>query len=187
MFCTAVSWGELKWRWLFCIAWILLVIFVSTSLPSSLPKLSLKQQNRLTKKLFFYSRNFQSLAISATLCMDCYILLVGKLLQSANFSWYVSSPFYTVNPLEGAYCGYQDNDGCYYRVRVMKFSQPLGLYFHHKEQARVRKWPYLTISGKLFPKLLGLPCENWFYDFHTVQFYSTDGPWPGAYSFQQQA
>ena len=45
--------------------------------------------------------------------------------------------FFTVNPREGAYCGYQDNDGCYYRVRVMKFSQPLGLYFHHKEQARV--------------------------------------------------
>ena len=51
-----------------------------------------------------------------------------------------------MNPLEGAYCGYQDNDGCYYRVRVMKFSQPLGLYFHHKEQARVGGGMYLSTN-----------------------------------------
>lgn len=51
----------------------------------------------------------------------------------------------TENPCEGSYCAYwDDEEGGYRRAQVMKFSQPLGLYFHHKEQARVSKdnlWP----------------------------------------------
>ena len=45
--------------------------------------------------------------------------------------------YYTEKPCEGSYFGFRDDDGCHYRVRVLKFSQPLGLYFYHKEQARV--------------------------------------------------
>lgn len=38
---------------------------------------------------------------------------------------------------EGCFCCYQSDDGNFFRVQVLKFSQPLGLYFPHKEKARV--------------------------------------------------
>ena len=41
------------------------------------------------------------------------------------------------NPVEGDICVFKDSTGAYYRAQILKFSQPLGLYFHHKEQARV--------------------------------------------------
>ena len=43
----------------------------------------------------------------------------------------------TGNPVEGDFCAFKDSTGAYYRAQVLKFSQPLGLYFYHKEQARV--------------------------------------------------
>ena len=46
--------------------------------------------------------------------------------------------FLAENPVEGDICAFRDSSGAYYRARVLKFSQPLGFYFHHKEQARVR-------------------------------------------------
>ena len=39
--------------------------------------------------------------------------------------------------VEGMVCALIEGDGCCCRVRVMQFSEPLDLYFHHKEQARV--------------------------------------------------
>ena len=44
-----------------------------------------------------------------------------------------------VKPSVGDYCAIMDNDGCYRRVIVLAFSQPLGLYFHHTERARVSR------------------------------------------------
>ena len=38
---------------------------------------------------------------------------------------------------EGLYCCYQSDDGNFFRVKVLKFSQPLGLYFPHREKAWV--------------------------------------------------
>ena len=43
----------------------------------------------------------------------------------------------TGSPVEGDICAFKDSTGAYYRAQVLKFSQPLGLYFFHKEQARV--------------------------------------------------
>ena len=43
----------------------------------------------------------------------------------------------TGNPVEGDICAFKDSTGAYYRAQVLKFSQPLGLYFYHREQARV--------------------------------------------------
>ena len=40
-------------------------------------------------------------------------------------------------PNIGDYCAVMDSNGCYHRVLVLAFSQPLGLYFHHHEEARV--------------------------------------------------
>ena len=39
--------------------------------------------------------------------------------------------------VEGMVCALIEGEGCCHRVRVMQFSEPLDLYFHHKEQARV--------------------------------------------------
>lgn len=44
-----------------------------------------------------------------------------------------------VKPSIGDYCTIMDSDGCYRRVRVLEFSQPLGLFFHHTERARVSR------------------------------------------------
>ncbi len=38
---------------------------------------------------------------------------------------------------EGVYCALEGVDGSYHRVRVLKFSHPLGFCFPHKEKARV--------------------------------------------------
>ena len=38
---------------------------------------------------------------------------------------------------EGCFCGYQSDNGNYFRVQVLKFSQEPGLYFPHNEKARV--------------------------------------------------
>ena len=43
-----------------------------------------------------------------------------------------------VKPEEGDHCAVMDGSGCYHRVTVLEFSQPLGLYFHSREKARVR-------------------------------------------------
>ena len=40
-------------------------------------------------------------------------------------------------PAEGNYCALKDRDGCFYRVRILKFSRPLEFMFHHKEKAKV--------------------------------------------------
>lgn len=40
-------------------------------------------------------------------------------------------------PTVGDYCGLLCDDGSYYRVKILEFSRPLGLFFHHKEQAKV--------------------------------------------------
>lgn len=45
--------------------------------------------------------------------------------------------FLSGNLCEGCLCGYQSDDGIFFRAQVLKFSQPLGFYFPHKEQARV--------------------------------------------------
>lgn len=42
-----------------------------------------------------------------------------------------------VKPALGDYCALLDGSGCYHRVKVLEFSQPLGLYFHCSEKARV--------------------------------------------------
>ena len=42
-------------------------------------------------------------------------------------------------PLEGNYCALKDRDGSFFRVRILKFSQPLEFMFHHKEKAMVGK------------------------------------------------
>jgi hypothetical protein len=41
-------------------------------------------------------------------------------------------------PAEGNYCALRDRDGSFYRVRILKFSQPLEFMFHHREKALVR-------------------------------------------------
>lgn len=49
------------------------------------------------------------------------------------------------NPKEGDICAFRDSTGAYYRAQVLKFSQPLGFYFHHKEQARVSITRYAVV------------------------------------------
>jgi superfamily II DNA/RNA helicase len=41
-------------------------------------------------------------------------------------------------PAVGNYCALRDRDGSFYRVRILKFSQPLEFMFHHREKALVR-------------------------------------------------
>ena len=41
------------------------------------------------------------------------------------------------NPSIGDICGLRDTNGSYYRALILDFSRPLGLFFHHKEQAKV--------------------------------------------------
>ena len=41
-------------------------------------------------------------------------------------------------PSVGDYLCLNSVSGTYYRALVLDFSQPLGLYFHHKEKAKVR-------------------------------------------------
>ena len=38
---------------------------------------------------------------------------------------------------EGCFCGYHSDCGNFFRVQVLRFSNPPGLYFPHKEKARV--------------------------------------------------
>jgi hypothetical protein len=42
------------------------------------------------------------------------------------------------NPSIGDVCCLMMDDGCYHRVKILEFSRPLDLFFHHKEQAKVR-------------------------------------------------
>ena len=57
-----------------------------------------------------------------------------------DLALFYSSPEHCVlhaNPSEGDFCGLREPSGEYYRVLILEFSTPLGLYFHHKEQAKV--------------------------------------------------
>ena len=47
-------------------------------------------------------------------------------------------------PAEGNYCALKDRDGCFYRVRILRFSHPLEFMFHHKEKAEVITSPSNT-------------------------------------------
>lgn len=38
---------------------------------------------------------------------------------------------------EGCFCTYKSDCGNFFRAQVLKFSQPLGLYFPHEQKARV--------------------------------------------------
>lgn len=42
-----------------------------------------------------------------------------------------------INSSVGDLCCLAHDNGSYYRARILEFSQPLGLFFHHKEQAKV--------------------------------------------------
>ena len=59
---------------------------------------------------------------------------------SLDLAIYYSSPEKRVlhkNPHKGDYCGLRQPTGECYRVIVLDYSSPLGLYFHHKEKAKV--------------------------------------------------
>ena len=59
---------------------------------------------------------------------------------SMDLALYYSEPIHRVlhtNPREGDVCGLRETTGEYYRAQIIEFSSPLGLYFHHKEQAKV--------------------------------------------------
>ncbi|KAL5457692.1 hypothetical protein EMCRGX_G034978 [Ephydatia muelleri] len=63
------------------------------------------------------------------------------------------------NLQEGTICAYCNSAGCYYRVQVLKFSEQLGFFFHHKEKARVRLIDLGHIEIVDVNQLLHLPQE----------------------------
>ncbi|XP_064393953.1 putative ATP-dependent RNA helicase TDRD12 isoform X2 [Halichondria panicea] len=60
---------------------------------------------------------------------------------------------------EGVYCALEGVDGSYHRVRVLKFSHPLGFCFPHKEKARVRLIDHGSVQIVDLNQLLELPDE----------------------------
>lgn len=59
---------------------------------------------------------------------------------SMDLALFYSNPDHCIlhaNPIIGDICGLKDTNGSYYRAQILDFSRPLGLFFHHKEQAKV--------------------------------------------------
>ena len=59
---------------------------------------------------------------------------------SLDLAIFYSTPGHRVpleNPYKGDYCGLREPTGECYRALILDFSSPPGLYFNHKEKAKV--------------------------------------------------